>query len=88
MVVRENMVQVVLPRFVMRVWVNCGDEDPGFACDHAALQTWSDEHAEVLNGLAYDEVCNLVAQQFPRTAAVEVLDPETRCGVLLYPNWP
>lgn len=88
MVVRENMVMVQQPRFDMRVWMNCGDEDPGFACDHASLQSWSDAHAELLNQMAYDEICELVSKQFPRTAAVEVLDPETRCGVLLYPNWP
>ena len=88
MEVRENMVCVTQPRFVMRIWMTCGDADPGFACDHAAVQTWSDAHAELLNGMAYDEICSLVCRHFPRTAAVEVLDPETRCGVLLYPEWP
>ena len=88
MEVRENMVSVVHPRFAMRIWMDCGPEDPGFACDHAAVQTWADEHAELLAGMAYDDICSLVGTQFPRTAAVEVLDPETKCGVLLYPSWP
>ncbi len=88
MEIRENMVAVNTPRMSIRVWVNCGEEDPGFACDHAAIQTYCDEHAELLAKLPFDSVCDLMAKAFPRTAAVEVLDIETRCGVLLYPNWP
>lgn len=61
MVVRENMVMVHQPRFDMRIWVNCGDDDPGFARDHAELQSWCDEHAELLNQMAYDEICELVS---------------------------
>jgi len=86
--VRENMVMIRNPRFDMRLWMNCGDDDPGFARDHAAVQMWADEHAEVLAEMPYDDICNLVSTTFPRTAAVEVLDPDTKCGVLLYPSWP
>jgi hypothetical protein len=82
------MVAVNTPRFSMRVWINCGDEDPGFACDHAALQMFADSHGELLSKMPFDDICDLVAREFPRAAAVEVLDAETRCGVLLYPNWP
>lgn len=88
MAVRENMVLIRNPRFVMRVWITCGESDPGFACDHASVQAWSDEHAELLAQMPYDDVCSLVTSTFPRTAAVEVIDHETRCGVLLYPEWP
>lgn len=88
MQIRENMVAVNTPRFVLRAWVNCGEGDPGFARDHAAIQAYCDEHAELLEKMPFDAICDLVAKAFPRTAAVEVLDQETRCGVLLYPNWP
>lgn len=88
MQIRENMVAVSTPRFSLRAWVNCGEGDPGFARDHAAIQTYCDEHAELLEKMPFDAICDLVAKAFPRTAAVEVLDAETRCGVLLYPNWP
>lgn len=88
MTIEENMVFVAGRRFDMRVWMNRGAEDPGFAADHAALQTFYDAHAEVIEGLPFDDVCAMVAAEFPRTAAVEVLDKETRCGVLLYPSWP
>lgn len=88
MQIRENMVAVNTPRFSLRAWVNCGEGDPGFARDHAAIQTYCDEHAELLEKMPFDAICDLVAKAFPRTAAVEVLDSETRCGVLLYPSWP
>jgi hypothetical protein len=88
MKIRENMVAVNTPRFTLRVWVNCGDGDPGFAHDHAAIQSYCDENAEMLAKMPFDGICALISGEFPRTAAVEVLDQETRCGVLLYPNWP
>jgi hypothetical protein len=88
MQITENMVHVAGQRWDMRVWLNRGDEDPGFACDHAAIQTYCDGHAELLDQMPYDDICRLIATEFPRTSAVEVLDTETRCGVLLYPNWP
>jgi len=88
MTIRENMGAVNTPRFSLRAWIDCGEGDPGFARDHAALQMYCDEHAELLSRMPFDAICDLVAKAFPRTSAVEVLDAETRCGVLLYPNWP
>jgi hypothetical protein len=88
MKIRENMVAVNTPRIALRAWMSCGDGDPGFARDHVALQMFCDEHAELLQQMPFDSICELVAKEFPRTAAVEVLDVETRCGVLLYPEWP
>lgn len=88
MEVRENLISVDTPRFSLRVWMHADDEAPGFARDHAAILTFTDVHAELLERMAFDDVCDLIAREFPRTAAVEVLDQETRCGVLLYPEWP
>lgn len=88
MTIRENMVAVNTPRFSLRAWIDCGEGDPGFARDHAALQTYCDEHAELLSRMPFDDICDLIAKEFPRASAVEVLDAETRCGVLLYPSWP
>lgn len=88
MEVRENLISVSTPRFLLRVWMNAGPDDPGFARDHAAILTYTDVHAELLERMPYDDVCDLIASEFPRAAAIEVLDPDTRCGVLLYPEWP
>ena len=85
MEIRENKVRVVQPRFVMDAVLVCEGDDPGFAADHAAIQRWADDHAEILNAEPYDSVCRIVATQFPRVITVEVTDSETGCGVIVHP---
>lgn len=85
MELRENKVRVVQPRFVMDAVLVCEEGDPGFARDHAAMQTWADAHAELLNAEPYDRICRIVATEFPRVVTVEVTDTETGCGVIVHP---
>ena len=85
MAIEMNTVFVAGRRFDMRVWMLREDEDPGFAADHAALQTFYDGHAEMLEQLPFDEVCRVISAQFPRAWTVEVEDKETRCGVSFAP---
>jgi hypothetical protein len=49
MEIRENRVIVKQPRFILDAVLICEGSDPGFAADHAAMQTWADDHAELLN---------------------------------------
>lgn len=83
--IRENKVRVVQPRFVMDAVLTCEGADPGFALDHATMQKWADDHAEILNAEPYDRICRIVATQFPRVITVEVTDCETGCGVIVHP---
>jgi len=88
MIVQENLVRVEHPRFTMRVWVHRGEKDPSFARDHAGLQSFVDSHTELMQTIAFDDLAELIAREFPRTAAAEILDRQTQCGVLFYPEWP
>lgn len=85
MEIRENRVRVVQPRFVLDAILACDVDDPGFEVDHAAMQQWADDHAEILNAEPYDRVCTIVATQFPRVVTIEVTDSETGCGVIVHP---
>jgi hypothetical protein len=80
----QNVVMVETPRFTLSVALNAGDGAPGFARDHAALLTFCDVHAEILSRMAFDDVCDLIAREFPRASSIEVLDNDTRCGVMLH----
>ena len=85
MEIRENKVRVIQPRFVMDAVLVCEGDDPGFAADHATIQRWADDHAELLNAEPYDSICRIVATEFPRVITVEVTDSETGCGVIVHP---
>jgi hypothetical protein len=85
MVIRENRVRVDQPKFRLDAVLACDVDDPGFETDHAAIQKWADDHAEILNAEPYDHICRIVATQFPRVVTVEVSDPETGCGVVVHP---
>jgi hypothetical protein len=85
MEIRENRVIVRQPRFILDAVLICEGSDPGFAADHAAMQTWADDHAELLNSQSYDAICRIVSTEFPRVVTVEVTDPESGCGVIIHP---
>lgn len=85
MEIRENRVRVDQPRFRLEAVLICDKGDPGFETDREAIQTWADQHAEILNAEPYDHVCRIVAMQFPRVVTVEVTDPETGSGVIIHP---
>lgn len=85
MEIRENRVRVSQPRFVLDAVLICEGDDPGFDTDRESFQQWADDHAEVLNDEPYDNICRIVATQFPRVVTVEVTDPETGCGVIIHP---
>jgi hypothetical protein len=85
MEIRENRVRVDQPRFRLEAVLICDTGDPGFETDREAIQTWADDHAEILNAEPYDNICRIVATQFPRVVTVEVTDPETGSGVIIHP---
>lgn len=85
MEIRENKVRVDQPRFRLEAVLVSEGDDPGFVTDHETIQRWADDHAEILNAEAYDNICRIVAAQFPRVITVEVTDPETGCGVIIHP---
>jgi hypothetical protein len=85
MEIRENTVRVEQPRFVLKAVLVCEDDDPGFAVDQDAITQWANEHATVLSVEPYDNICRIMATQFPRVVTVEVTDPETGAGVIIHP---
>jgi hypothetical protein len=85
MEIRENKVRVATPRFILAAVLVCDVDDPGFAVDQDEMQAWADSHAELLDAEPYDNICRVVASQFPRVVTVEVTDPETGSGVIIHP---
>lgn len=85
MEIRENRVRVAQPRFNLDAVLICDADDPGFETDRESIQQWADDHAEVLNAEPYDNICRIIATQFPRVVTVEVTDPESGCGVIIHP---
>ena len=85
--IRENKVRVINPRFVMDVVLTCEGDDPGFESYRVAIQSWADDHAELLESEPYDHICVIAATAFPRVITIEVCDPDTMSGVVVHP-WP
>jgi len=73
----------------IRVWVSREAEGPSDIDDYEEIRQFIE-----LNRYAIDkmedrmEACLLIAKQYPRVSAVEVMDGGARCGSLYYSKWP
>lgn len=83
MAIRLNLVHVATARFTLLCELACDDAAPGFARDHAAVQTFTDSHSELLDRMSFDDIGELYLTQFPRINAIQVTDSETKCGLCL-----
>lgn len=80
-----NHVVVRLPR--LRMEVTLSGEEATYQQDHAAIQIWASNHAEVLGESSFIEVGRITATQFPRVVHLTVTDPESGCGVEVHPGF-
>lgn len=81
----ESMTRLLVGHLTIRVWRTETDVNP-FGPDrgNSDLYNWAEQRNSSGIGTAK---ALLELEQFPRVAAIEVLDSRSKSGYVLYPDW-
>lgn len=86
--VYENVLGFRTHTTVIRVWVDRGREGPSDQEDYVTMTAWVQANRSTIDHQPPMDTAEMLAEQFPRICAVEVLNGSRTNGVLLYPRWP
>lgn len=86
--VYENILSFRTLTTVIRTWVTRGKEGPSDQEDYVELSAWVSANRQVIDAQGLMDTAEMMAKEFPRIGAIEVMNGSRTSGVLLYPRWP
>jgi hypothetical protein len=84
----ENILAFRTLSTVIRTWVERGREGPTDQEDFAEINAYVQANRQVIDSQEPMASAEMLAGQFPRICAVEVMNGSKTNGCLLYPRWP
>ncbi|NBW17098.1 MAG: hypothetical protein EBR82_54890 [Caulobacteraceae bacterium] len=84
----ENILRFRTLNTNIRVWIEREPEGPATTEDWALVNEFVQLHRQFIDSQSHKDTVDMLSNQFPRIAAIEVMDGASHAGVLLYPRWP
>jgi hypothetical protein len=83
----ENILAFRTHSTVIRTWVERTEEGPGDQEDFSDINAYIQVNRSVIDDQPMMASAAMVAKQFPRICAIEVMNGAKTNGVLIYPRW-
>jgi hypothetical protein len=84
----ENILRFRTLTTNIRVWIEREADGPQEDQDWAMISEYISLHRQLIDAQSHQATADMLSGQFPRIAAIEVMNGASHSGVLLYPRWP